>query len=200
MNKSIFTVCKSTNGFQHFTGAVDPNTITWSDVDDYLAPLSILNVELIRDAKISIPKLGIYQNKNFILQQIANGATFCISKFFNVNPRAFDLWSQVTDAYPGQGVDFHLFGGLTKDAKSFQPHNDLATNYIVQLYGQCEWIIYNEQATYAEALNYNLLPADQLTEQTRIILNPGDVIYIPSGKYHRCIPLGKRLSLSIPIL
>ena len=200
MNKSIFTICKSTNGFQHFKGAIDPNTITWFDVDDYLAPLSILNVELIRDAKISIPKIGLYQDKNFIIQQIISEAMFCISKFFNVNPRAFELWSQVCDAYPGQGVDFHLYGGLTADAQSFPPHNDLAANYIVQLDGSCEWTIYNERASYQEALDYVVYPADQLSVKTVQVLNPGDVIFIPAGTHHQCRPLGKRLSLSIPIL
>jgi ribosomal protein L16 Arg81 hydroxylase len=97
-------------------------------------------------------------------------------------------------------VDFHLYGGLLPESTSFPAHNDLANNYIIQFDGQCEWVIYKEQASFEEAFNYNIIPEDRLTEERRIILNPGDIIYIPSGKYHKCIPLGKRLSLSVPIL
>jgi ribosomal protein L16 Arg81 hydroxylase len=52
--------------------------------------------------------------------------------------------------YEGHGVDFHLYGGLSEDSGHFPPHNDLATNYIIQLDGECHWTIYNEQATYDE--------------------------------------------------
>lgn len=200
MNKAIFTVCKTTNAVQHFPQAVATDVITWNDIHDYFSTHTILNVELIQGSKINIPKRGLYQHRDFILQHINANATFCITRFYNVNKQCFELWETFCDAYADCGVDFHVFGGLSEAAQSFPPHNDLAANYIVQLDGQCEWIIYNEQATQAEALAYKILPENQLTVQTKILMNPGDVLYIPSGKYHKCKPRGKRLSLSIPIL
>lgn len=200
MNKSIFTICKTLDEFQYFKDAINTLPITWTDIDDFFSRHDILNVELIRESKISIPKQGLFQQRNFILQNIMTDASFCITRFFNVNARAFDLWETMCDAYPGQGVDFHVFGGISERAKSFPAHCDLAINYIVQLHGQCEWTIYNERASYEDNYNYNLLPEHQLTVQTKVLLSPGDALYIPSGKYHACKPLGKRLSLSIPIL
>ncbi len=40
----------------------------------------------------------------------------------------------------------------------------------------------------------------ELNVSYETILKPGDMLYLPSGKYHKCKPLGKRLSLSVPIL
>jgi ribosomal protein L16 Arg81 hydroxylase len=200
MNKNIFTVCRQLNNYQYFADATDPSIITWSDVADYFLSRTIQHVELIRDSKIDIPRVELFQDRDFITREIATGAMFCIKKFWQINWRSQQLWEMIVDEYPGLGVDFHLFGGLTADSKSFPPHNDLAANYIIQLDGQCEWTIYNERATYQEALNYVIYPADKLTVRSVQILNPGDVIFIPSGVHHACRPLGKRLSLSIPIL
>jgi hypothetical protein len=200
MNKSIFTICKQTNDYQYFKQATDPNIITWDDVSEYFLPHTTQHVELFKDKKLDIPKINYNQDRDYILHNIAQGAMFCISKFWNVNYKAQLFWDTFVDEHPGAGVDFHLFGGLTDSAQSFPPHNDLATNYIIQLDGQCEWTIYNERATTQEALNYVIYPADKLTVRSVQILNPGDVIFIPSGVHHACRPLGKRLSLSIPIL
>jgi ribosomal protein L16 Arg81 hydroxylase len=200
MNKTIFTICKQLNDYQYFADATDPSIITWADVADYFLPRTQLHVELIRDIKLNIPRIGRFQDHDFITKEIATGATFCINKFWNTNWHVQQLWNTFVDEHPGAGVDFHLFGGLTDSAQSFPPHNDLATNYIIQLDGQCEWTIYNERATTQEALNYVIYPADKLTVRTVQILNPGDVLFIPSGVHHQCRPLGKRLSLSIPIL
>jgi hypothetical protein len=197
---NIFTLCSTSNKIQHFEGVIDPSIISWEDVADYFSVRTIKSVELIRTKKISIPKIRLYQDVDFILNEISTGASFCISKFFNVSYKTSVLWEQFCDWYPNLGVDFHLYGGLLPESTSFPAHNDLANNYIIQFDGQCEWVIYKEQASFEEAFNYNIIPEDRLTEERRIILNPGDIIYIPSGKYHKCIPLGKRLSLSVPIL
>jgi ribosomal protein L16 Arg81 hydroxylase len=200
MNKTIFSICRQLNEHKYFEAVVDPDLITWTDVADYFLPRTQQHVELVRDRKIDIPKTGRFQDHDFIVQEIATGATFCLSKFWNLNYKTQSLWDTFVDEHPGVGVDFHLFGGLTATAQSFPPHNDLAANYIIQLDGQCEWTIYNERATYQEALNYVVYPESKLTVKTQQILSPGDVLFIPSGIHHHCRPLGKRLSLSIPIL
>jgi ribosomal protein L16 Arg81 hydroxylase len=200
INNRILSICKTLDDYQYFSEAVQPLPITWVDVYEYFIPHTIRNVELIRNGKIDIPLKGLFQDRDFILNQIAQDAMFCITNFWNINYSAQTLWECFCDNYPAQGVDFHLYGGLSANAQSFPPHNDFATNYIVQLDGSCEWTIYNERATAEEAYNYVIYPVDQLTVRTVQILNPGDVIYIPRGVHHSCRPLGKRLSLSIPIL
>jgi hypothetical protein len=201
MIKNTLEKTNNVSKFIYFKDSIDPSFITFEDVADYFIPPTTLNVELVQDnKKLQIPRIGIYQDKNFILDKLKDGATFCIFKYINPNARTFRLFEEVCDYYTDKSVDFHLYGSITETSKSFPAHNDLATNFIVQLEGQCEWVIYNETASYEEAYNYFILPEDKLTEETRVIVNPGDILYIPSGKYHKCIPLGKRLSLSIPIL
>jgi hypothetical protein len=142
-------------------------SITFEDVADYFIPPTTLNVELVQDSeKLQIPKIGIYQDKNFIMDRIKDGATFCIFKYINPNARTFRLFEEVCDYYPDKSVDFHLYGSITETSKSFPEHNDLAINFIVQLERQCEWVIYNETASYEEAYNYTILPEDKLTEET----------------------------------
>jgi hypothetical protein len=200
INKRILSICKTLNEYQYFNECVDPGIITWDDVYEYFIPHTIRHVELLRDTKIDIPLVGKFQDRHFILNEIAQGAMFCISNFWNINYTAQTFWEQFCDQYPGQSIDFHLYGGLVADTQSFPPHNDLAANFIVQLDGSCEWTIYNERATRQEALNYVVYPESKLTIKTQQVLNPGDIIFIPSGVHHHCRPLGKRLSLSIPIL
>jgi ribosomal protein L16 Arg81 hydroxylase len=201
IDKNLIARLISENTFQHITEAITPDFINWEDVTDYFVPFTTRHVEVIgRNEKVDIPKKGLYQDRDFILKHISENHSFCISKFINVNPSVFRLFEFFCATYEKQTVDFHLYGGLSESSTFFPPHNDLATNYIIQLDGECHWTIYNEQATYDEALHYKKLPEEQLSIEYETILKPGDVLYIPSGKYHKCVPLGKRLSLSVPIL
>lgn len=191
----------SHNHFQHIKNVIDFNFLTWEDVSDYFIPITIRNVELIGpEGKIKIPKKGIYQDKDYILNRIAQKHSFCISKLINCNALTFKLFETFCDAYPENSVNFHLYGGLEATSNHFPAHNDLANNFIIHLDGQCEWTIYKEQATFDEALHYQRIDERKLSIEYQAIVNPGDILYIPSGKYHKCVPLGKRLSLSVPIL
>tara|TARA_R100001132_G_C3212107_1_gene54568 strand:- start:44 stop:562 length:519 start_codon:yes stop_codon:yes gene_type:complete len=73
--------------------------------------------------------------------------------------------------------DVHIYGCRKGEGISFPRHNDKAHNFIVQCEGQCRWIV--------EGLGEN-------------ILSPGDMLSIPYLCHHECIPLGKRLSVSLP--
>ena len=73
--------------------------------------------------------------------------------------------------------DVHIYTSFNK-GKSFKKHNDKASNFIIQCQGECRWIV--EMAF-------------------DIILKKGDLIYIPYEWYHQCLPLTKRISISIPI-
>jgi ribosomal protein L16 Arg81 hydroxylase len=202
LNKNIIEIIKSEEEFYHFNHTFDSNLINWIDVARFFMYDFTSNVELIGPkGKINIPTSndGV-QDKSFVVNKINENHSFVISKFKNINNQSLELYDEFCECYPNNTVDFHLYGGLTESSYTFPAHNDLASNFIIQLDGECEWIIYKEQATYDEALNYKKIPEEELTISYETTLKPGDILYIPSGKYHKCIPLGKRLSLSIPIL
>ena len=202
MLNKIIEIVKNKNQFYHFNNALDPVLINWVDVARFFMYDYISNVELIGpNGKIKIPtsKDGV-QDKTFVVNKINENHSFVISKFRNINNQTLQLYDEFCDCYANNNVDFHLYGGLTESSHAFPVHNDLASNYIIQLDGECEWTIYQEQATHEEALNYRTQPENELNISFETILKPGDMLYLPSGKYHKCKPLGKRLSLSVPIL
>jgi ribosomal protein L16 Arg81 hydroxylase len=202
MLNKIIEIVKNKNQFYHFNNALDPVLINWVDVARFFMYDFISNVELIGPkGKINIPTSndGV-QDKTFVVNKINENHSFVISKFKNINNQSLQLYDEFCDCYANNTVDFHLYGGLTESSHAFHAHNDLASNYIIQLDGECEWTIYQEQATYEEALNYRTQPENELNISFETILKPGDMLYLPSGKYHKCKPLGKRLSLSVPIL
>jgi ribosomal protein L16 Arg81 hydroxylase len=69
----------------------------------------------------------------------------------------------------------HLYINITTRAKTFGRHNDTMDVYFWQCQGVTKWILDNDE----------------------IILNPGDLIYIPKGIYHTVIPLTPRLGVSM---
>jgi len=81
-----------------------------------------------------------------------------------------------TDLRSSVNWDVHIFASRDKGESSFQPHKDKASNVIVQCEGTCRWTVDNQ--TYE--------------------LEQGDIIYIPIGVEHHCVPLSRRLSLSFP--
>lgn len=195
--ESIF----SKKQFIHLNKIINPNFISWEVVSDYFIPPTTRNVEVIgSEGKIEIPKKGIYQDRDYILKHISQNCSFCVTKFINPNAKTFELFEEFCDVFPEKSIDFHLYGGLNSSSNHFSAHNDLADNFIIHLDGQCEWTIYKEQASYDEALNYKRIDESKLSIQYQEIVNPGDILFIPSSKYHKCVPLSKRLSLSVPIL
>ena len=188
--------------FFHFNNIIDPNIFNWKDVCRYFTQQFITNVEIVgENKKLKIPTHnGIFQDHSYILKRIEEGHSFVISKFTNINNNLYDLYDEFCKIYPNKTIDFHLYAGLNKNSISFPAHNDLASNFIIQIDGECQWIIFKEHATREESENFVQKNESELTPSYVTILKPGDVLYIPGGKYHKCIPLTKRLSLSVPIL
>jgi len=69
----------------------------------------------------------------------------------------------------------HLYFNVTTKAETFGKHNDTMDVYFWQCQGATKWVV----------------------EDDEVILNPGDLIYIPKGVYHNVIPLSPRLGVSM---
>ena len=70
----------------------------------------------------------------------------------------------------------HLYFNITTKAKTFGKHKDTMDVYFWQCQGVTKWIIEDKE---------------------EVILNPGDLIFIPKGVYHTVIPLSPRLGVSM---
>lgn len=71
--------------------------------------------------------------------------------------------------------DVHIYAGFSKDSFVFPVHVDNSYTIILQTEGNCKWV----------------LPKD-----FEVDLECGDIIFIPKGTEHGCIPYSERISLS----
>ena len=69
----------------------------------------------------------------------------------------------------------HLYFNVTTKVESFGRHKDTVDVWFWQCQGVTKWILDNDE----------------------VILNPGDLIYIPKGVYHTVVPLSPRLGVSM---
>lgn len=72
--------------------------------------------------------------------------------------------------------DAHAYFNLTPTSGAFKKHRDANNVYYWQCIGKTKWIV-DGYGTF--------------------ILEPGDLIYIPSGVFHEVIPLTPRLGISM---
>ena len=70
----------------------------------------------------------------------------------------------------------HLYFNISTKAETFGKHKDTMDVYFWQCQGVTKWII---------------------EDKDEVILNPGDMIYIPKGINHNVIPLSPRLGVSM---
>lgn len=70
----------------------------------------------------------------------------------------------------------HLYFNISTKAETFGKHKDTMDVYFWQCQGVTKWII---------------------EDKDEVILNPGDLIYIPRGINHNVIPLSPRLGVSM---
>lgn len=87
----------------------------------------------------------------------------------------------------------HIYMGKYQ-SRSFSIHADLPDNLIYQCIGKSRVTIYNEYSDTA-----GIFPYADVTVKEQHILEPGNLIYIPSLQFHHFEPLTDRLSISIPM-
>jgi len=93
-------------------------------------------------------------------------------------------------------VTTNIYGGIDSKSKSFLTHADSQCVLILQLDGLSDWTIFGE--VWSGNPNEMVCINDSiLTVDFQYTLLPGDVLYIPYRRYHKCIPRSKRLSASV---
>lgn len=177
--------------------------VNWTEVEEILN-LNLFRFEIISNGiKQSINQTKYFwystpvQDKNYISNSILSGSTFVILEYRNKFTN--NLLCEI-EKYFDVICDAHVYGGLSVDSKSFNPHIDIPANFIVQVEGKTTWKIYKNTASdlfSQEEINSTSSYSD-LELDFEILLNPGDILYIPARRFHEAIPIGKRLSISIP--
>lgn len=185
--------------------------VTWKDIENCLNTPQAYSIESInRDdgSKISIPTERCYwipykevQIKSELFNILNDGHTMIIAEYSWHSELANNLVKELEDRYD-IGCDIHVYCS-TKPSRSFHIHDDIPANIICQVEGKTRWKIYNNRSS----VFYN---TGRLQERHRNhpeenfdiimdeILEPGDILYIPSRQFHAAIPSEPRISMSIP--
>lgn len=109
-------------------------------------------------------------------------------KINNICKSIEEKWNYPTDAH----IYFSFKTG--KNSKGFSKHWDYNSNIIIQIDGQTNFKIWNKKVK--EGNRQIKIEEEPMMD---VILNPGDVIFIPKFMVHQAISLSKRLSISFPM-
>jgi len=183
------------------TNSCTPKSIfTWSNVESYINNnYHNSDIVIIGDNKSKIETYRSTETSSTptktIASEIYDGKSFILNAMERYTKGLFyasNIFSQIQNRY----VSTNIYGGLKNTSKSFHAHADSQYVLILQLDGISDWTV------YAETWNGNpneviCLNDDLLKKDLVYTLHPGDVLYIPYRRYHKCIPRSKRLSASI---
>lgn len=180
---------------------------SWNDVEHCLNNPQFYNFEIIdKDSnKIPIPehnKAWIYeravQEKSWLFDKVSTGHSLVISNFTFANPVVNELMKVFENLFDVHSAG-HLYCGF-EGSNSFHIHDDYPVNFILQIEGKTRWKVFNNKISYlyqTGIMNGKLNESD-LEVCIDEVLEPGDMLYIPSRTFHVAYPTEKRISLSVP--
>ena len=176
------------------------NILTWEDVEHYIND-NLHNSEIViigDNQQKQETYISTHTNSTptkSIFEQINNGSSFILNSMERYTKGLFyasNIFSLIHNKY----VTTNVYGGIDSKSKSFRTHADSQYVLILQLDGISDWTIFGEV--------WNCNPNEVICTDDGILtvdfqhtLLPGDVLYIPYRRYHKCIPKSKRLSASV---
>jgi hypothetical protein len=176
------------------------NILTWEDVEHYIND-NLHNSEIViigDNQQKQETYISTHTNSTptkSIFEQINNGSSFILNSMERYTKGLFyasNIFSLIHNKY----VTTNVYGGIDSKSKSFRTHADSQYVLILQLDGISDWTIFGE--VWNGNPNEVICTDDSiLTVDFQHTLLPGDVLYIPYRRYHKCIPKSKRLSASV---
>jgi ribosomal protein L16 Arg81 hydroxylase len=151
---------------------ISENIFDWNDFNNLLKNHQKNLIETIDQNRI---KKYILDNEDLNNKTVIFSNVLNYKKEFNYLINFFKL--KVPELKKSFKNDVHVYAGLNETSKSFGEHFDQSANFILQTEGKSRWVISNF---------------------LDVVMEPGDIVYIPKLYVHECIPLTKRISLSFP--
>lgn len=188
----------------HMPNAVTWPVYDWNDVNRHFNSYATKdNIEIIKDTnKISVPVQKDTNNWmpagkidrgecRKILNEPNTGFVFIQGCDYH-SPFIANMCANLEMIFNGV-AGAHVYGGVseTYNNSSFAIHWDKTLNVILQLDGESHWTVYDESGEEDKTIT-----EDEATPVYSELLAPGDLLYIPAGRYHKCVPKSRRLSLS----
>lgn len=186
----------------------DPQAFaTWKEVEECLNNPQFYDLQFIdHDGRqVPIPAYRRPWGHSFtpevkdVINQYNHGHTVVINNFEYMRGKQQLL--KIVEAYfPSISAALHVYCG-TETSRSFNIHEDNASNFIVQVEGETHWRVFNNRNSDLVSDYPPNIPDEKYLECViDEVLLPGDILYIPKHYYHEARPKGKRLSVSIPMV
>lgn len=184
--------------------AIDPQNYNWRDINEMVSRSDFLSKDFKLMDDGTMPKHEYVENyvqvgsikprllKSVIYDRMKAGATLVVNKI-NGDSKITALERQISHL---TGRDTLTSGYVAFGAKSsFRSHWDTRDLFAIQFIGRKRWIIH---APSLEAPLFMQQSKDVEQEHPRpadpymdIVLEPGDVLYLPRGWWHDPLPLGE---------
>lgn len=113
-----------------------------------------------------------------VLDELVAGSMLVLHRAQEVSP-AVDALAAELEAVLGLTVDAKLF--VSPPASVTQWHPDPTDNFVVQVRGTKRWVLAESTVAGAD------VEGDQLDRPVDLVLEPGDVLYVPRGAHHRVV-------------
>lgn len=178
------------------------NLFCWKDLSNILNIRPYVNntrFHVLSDASYSWEMQGWLSDVNSypptLLYNLVNNHSCYFSDASRVNENVNNICKELENAlqYP---TDAHIYFAASDNCtQGFPIHWDWSHNFIVQTEGQTNFKVWNIIADVDSNRLADSLPEKPILD---VIMEPGDVIFVPERVYHQAISLTKRMSISFP--
>lgn len=202
------------------------NIITWEKFSDYInneravAGLQVITPErnklcmekenLFRNNRTAWSRKDFYEKK-YVHELWNTGSSIILTKASLLSPEISAVANCIEKKFKDRtAADAHFYCSPNSTAKSFECHADMDDNYLVHAIGSVHWKVYNKRVPYTlddkgrkvfrgHALTMTEEEEAKLTPIIDVTLTVGDLLYIPAGFFHKAVPCGPRISISVPV-
>jgi len=135
-------------------------------------------------------------------EKVKNTNSYCLELSENhLNPRlerfAKRFMREMKKRFPKNGVSLIGFSSFRKETQNFKVHKDRMDVIIVQRLGTIEFSFFKTEDDISAPINIRPKDAEEMDiEWVKLVLKPGDMVYIPRGTFHYINPLESRLTYS----
>ena len=187
--------------------------ITWEKFSDYIHnDRAVSGFQIITPkGKLCMEKNNAYEgrkpswskmdyfDKKYAHELWNQGCSIILTKASLISPAMSAISGAVEKAFKGSAADAHLYCSPVKNALTFPCHRDTDNNFLVHAIGAVRWKVYRVFAGKDAPANLTIKQEREMQLRYDETLTVGDMLYIPTGLYHKAIPQGARISISVPL-
>lgn len=205
MNKRIVK-CIESNLPGYFKNSFD-QLLRWKDVERLLNLRPFINPSRFesvnkREKMLQWPTRDWLSDKTCyppdVIQDVVKNNTCLLYDCSRVSKKINSICNEL-EKITGRSADAHIYFTVNKNNPSFNIHNDISDNLIVQVYGESNIKVWNETSNTKYRQSSEISTSLNDTPTIDVTLKPGDAIYVPKFYWHQVIALTKRMSVSFPI-